>query len=111
MPRTPRGALAQTLSKTALYAYFASRLRGVRGRDLDGYLQRLGVAVGQDAVVRAGSNARTRRPGELRRGRKPAAGSDQVSAARGVFFDSLLIDALSLDVELALARVPGTGSS
>jgi hypothetical protein len=112
MARTPRGTLPQTLSKTALYAYFAARLRGVPARAMDDYLDELGVAVRHDAVLRAGSSARSRRSGESRRGRKPASGTpSSTSTRRSVFFDSLLIDALALDVELALARVPGTGAS
>jgi hypothetical protein len=112
MARTPLGTIRQGVAKTALYAYFAARLRGVPTRDLGKYLTDLGLAVGPDGVLRAGSQARMRRPGETPRGpKRKDAGPRSPATSRRVFVDSLLIDALRLDVELAVALVPGTGAS
>lgn len=106
MARTPVGKVNKDVSRTALYAYIAARLHGVRTADQDQFFRtQLGVLVGQKSAARAATRVRgSSRSGEGR-GRPAKRGRRRKHVLR----DWLLVDENELGLELALVRFPGSG--
>src|SRR5690242_1849573 len=109
MARTPLGIRPQPETKTALFAYFAARLKGIPGRQLDEYFDQIGLALRTNGARRAAFAARYRPPLLRSPGRRATSPSPDRKPAGTKFRDWLLIDELGLGLDLHLVRFPGDG--
>ncbi len=106
MPRTPVGKVNKDVSRTALYAYIAARLHGVRTADQDRFFREgLRVLVGQKSAARAAT--RTRGSSRSTEGGERTA--TRRARRKPPFRDWVLVDENRLGFELAVVRFPGQG--
>lgn len=106
MARTPVGKVNKDESRTALYAYIAARLYGVRTADQDRFFHdALRVLVGQKSAARAATRAR----GSSRSRRTAEPTAAQRGKRKRPFRDWLLVDENQLGFELAVVRFRGGG--
>ncbi|HAL27646.1 MAG TPA: hypothetical protein DCP25_13065 [Chloroflexi bacterium] len=106
MPRHSVGGVAQSNSRTALFAYIAARLHGcpVRGHDAF-FSDELGVIASRTGAEKAARPYRDVSERKLPRGTAAVGPTRREPVLR----DWLLIDEQRLDLETVLLRFPGDG--
>lgn len=111
MARPPVGTVAQSESRTALFAYVACRLAGVAVADQAAfYATVLRVKIGRTSAEEAAKRRRHEQPGRRRRGPASADPPAPVLPENAALRGWLLVEEHKLNLSTAMIRFPGAGA-